>query len=104
MLQAFLVQREALDTTLDAEVLRVGPQNAWLLRGGVSARNKGAAVMKAASSYILLFKSQIMYSSYFAAVVVAPHFTLVVSLHGCLVLVVQEDADALVIVLDRLII
>ena len=54
MLQAILVQREALDTTLGAEVLRVGPQNAWLLRGGVSARNKGVAVMKAASPLLVL--------------------------------------------------
>ena len=49
-LQAILVQREPQDANRTEEVLRVGPEDVWLLRGGVSTLNKCDAVMKEMST------------------------------------------------------
>ena len=78
-LQAILVQREPQDANSTEEVLRVGPEDVWLLRGGVSALNKCDAIMKAESTsteftplrLIIgclrygLYRSRILCSAYF---------------------------------------
>ena len=48
VLQAILVPSESFDAARVTKVLRVGPENVRLLRGGVSARNKCFFVVKAA--------------------------------------------------------